>query len=427
MKNNNLEYRIPRILIRSTVPFLLLIFFFPTSARPVGDLSHLLTLRQEYNAISARIDSLVRAMEAIDPEALSEKRLPGPDEGALIPDGMEAVLIFWADDEARVWLNGFLIGETRLTPVEVTIPALYFRAVNRITVRSWDTDWVESGFLCGLYLRDRSGRLHPILGSDRKWSVAGSPVQEITYAHPVPDIPGGEVIWGPQLFGTVRMERTFDHKAITNAASKAELDAVLPSEIRRQRMDYHAFLQSLAVLKERRNELKTKMQEAAAGKPNPTAFKGEGRRSLSLTLGKAGPLREAMTLPVAEGVQRWAQALSETQKRLLYPERRDLKGEEAANPAFRGVGEGDGKSGERQLSYRPPSEQGTVLPLETGGEEKATGTGEIGTAGSGSGEGDPRKSRLGLWVPTLLLMIYVAYTIIRWEDLTGGNARYPWN
>ena len=427
MKNNNLEYRIPRILIRSTVPFLLLILFFPTFAWPVGDLSHQLNLRQEYNAISARIDSLVRAMEAIDPEALSKKRLPGPDERALIPDGTEAVLIFWADDEARVWLNGFLVGETRLTPVEVIIPALYFRTVNRITVRSWDTDWVESGFLCGLYLRDRSGRLHPILGSDGKWSIAGSPVQEITYAHPVPDIPGGEVIWGPQLFGTVRMERTFDHKAITKAASKAGLDAVLPSEIRRQRMDYHAFLQSLAVLKERRIELKAKLQEAAAGIPNPTAFLGQGRRSLSLTLGKAGPLRESMTLPVAEGIQRWAQELSDTQKKLLYPERRDLKGEGAANPAFGGVGEGDGKIGERQLSYRPPDEQGTISPLETMSDEKGRGTGEIRSPKNGSPEGDSRRSRLGLWVPTLFMMIYVAYTIVRWEDLTGGNARYPWN
>ena len=86
-------------------------------------------------------------------------------------------MIFWADDEARVWLNDFPVGETRLTPVEVTVPDLYFQGQNRLRVRCWDTDRVESGFLGGLYLKDRAGRLYPIVVSNGTWETTGGRVQ----------------------------------------------------------------------------------------------------------------------------------------------------------------------------------------------------------------------------------------------------------
>ena len=119
-------------------------------------------LRREYNDVSAAVDSLVRMMQKADAEVL--KKLPEARPERVLPEGMTAVMIFWADDEARVWLNDFPVGETRLTPVEVTVPDLYFQGQNRLRVRCWDTDRVESGFLGGLYLKDGAGRLYPYCG-----------------------------------------------------------------------------------------------------------------------------------------------------------------------------------------------------------------------------------------------------------------------
>ena len=72
-------------------------------------------------------------------------RLPIERDALVVPRGDEVVMIFWADDEAKVWLNDYFVGETRLTPVEVVVPSLYLSSTNRIRVRCWDTDWVESG------------------------------------------------------------------------------------------------------------------------------------------------------------------------------------------------------------------------------------------------------------------------------------------
>ena len=93
----------------------------------------MLSVRREYNTISAQVDSLVRTMEAVDPRALEASLLPS--ESLAIPEGMTLVIIFWADDEARIWFNDYLVGETRLTPVEVEIPSLYLRPRNTIRAR----------------------------------------------------------------------------------------------------------------------------------------------------------------------------------------------------------------------------------------------------------------------------------------------------
>ena len=389
--------------------------------------SELLGLRREYNAASAEIDSLVRAMEAVDPEALDVAKLPEGDGEPTIPDGMEAVLIFWADDEARVWVNDYPVGETRLRPVEVTVPALYFGVRNRIRARCWDTDWVESGFLCGLYLKDGAGSLHPILVSDGTWETGGGKAQEITYAHPVPDVPGAETIWGTRIFGTVELTQTFDRQAIRHAASKAALAGRSPPEARKRRMEYHDFVQRLTLLEERREELKRVLLEQGGPHLRAPVYSGPERRSLSLTLGKAGPLQERVSTVVAERVQSWAQELPEAQKRLVYPERRGLKGEAAANPAFQQEAPVGGRGGERQRRYRPPEERGSTPPGTVRGEVRGGGTETgLGTAATGGGGRTVRAARLGLWVPTLILALYVGYVMFRWQDLTGGETRYPW-
>ena len=401
------------------------------SAEAAGGPDGALALRQEYNAVSAQIDSLVRAMGEMDAEALDAKQLPKGKAGGLLPEGLEVVLIFWADDEARVWINGYPAGETRLSPVEITVPQLYLRERNRIRARCWDTDWVESGFLCGLYVKDRAGNLHPVVVSDESWRTGEAPAQEIAYAHPVPDIPGAQVIWGERIFGAIQLEGGFDRQAILQAASKAPSGPGSRPDVRESRMDYHAFVQSLALLQERRDALKRTLQERGGPAPDLPVYAVPGRRSLSLTLGKAGPLQEAVSAPLAEQVQAWAQELPEEQKQLIYPERRKLKGEDAANPASQEAAPSAGNGGDRQLAYRPPDERKTARPGEEragkpGGGRPGTGTegeGGAGAPGAAGRRGGGRASRLGLLLPTLILGIYTGYAVSRWRDLTGGEAR----
>lgn len=387
----------------------------------------LLSLRQEYNAVAARIDSLVRLMELVDPEALDAKRLPPGNETQPVPEGMSVVAIFWADDEARVWLNGYLVGETRLSPVEIEVPSLYLQNDNRIRARCWDTDWVESGFLFGLYLKSAEGGLHPIVVSDETWRTETGPAREITYAHPVPDIPNASVIWQTAVFGIVEFERDFDLQDIRRAAAEAKAPAA-PPDTRKNRMDYHSFIQSLAILQERRAELGRRL--GAQPPPDLPTYEGTDPVSLSLTLGKAGPLHEDVSRPMAEEVKTWAQNLPEAQQRLIYPEKRGLKGEEAANPASGQETPVDAETGERQREYRPPEERSTAPPGEAEGREgkgnegrpgagiPVEGSGEGGSGFGGIGGGaDARASRLGLLLPTAILALYVGYIISKWNEL----------
>ncbi len=384
-------------------------------------------LRQEYNAVSAQIDSLVRAMEGLDPKALDAKRLPKGEDPGLVPDGMSLVLIFWADDEARIWINDYLVGETRLAPIEVAVPPLYLRGENRIRARCWDTDQVESGFLCGLYLRGPDGALRPALVSDDGWTAEEGAIQEITYAHPVPDIPGAKVIWATQVFGSLELSRAFGRDAIQRAAA-ATPAGFSPKGLRKQ-MDYHAFVRELAVLKDRRNEYRQVLEMHGASVVSVPGYAGVAPGSLSLTLGKAGPLKESTSISIAEAVKTWAMKLPEAQKRLIYPERRGLKGEGAAVPSLEQPTPTSGSTGQRQAGYRPPDEgrpaNGSEGKKGEAGGLAAGSQGRPGAAGGG-GSGGGRASRLRLWLPTLILAFYMGYAIVWWQDLTGGGSRYPW-
>jgi hypothetical protein len=378
----------------------------------------LLSVRREYNAISAQVDSLVRIMEGVDAKALDASLLPS--EELSIPNEMTLVIIFWADDEARIWLNDFLVGETRLTPVEIEIPSLYLRPTNTIRARCWDTDLVESGLLCGLYLRDPEGSLHTVFATDESWTSPEGPASEIIYAHPMPDIPGAKVIWQQDVFGKVEFEGTFSHQDIQNALAGAA--SPQPSESIKNKMDYHAFVQRLAGIEERRATLKRRL--GASSILHYPEYSGTDGNTLSLTLGKAGPLHEDVSAPVAEQVKSWARNLPESQKRLIYPDRRQLKGESAANPAGFFDTPFTSQSGDRQDAYRPPEDR----DITTQGRSK-TQNGKAGAATSGDGAGTNqnrlggglgggRSSRLGLLLPTLLLTGYVGFVISKWQVLT---------
>ncbi len=369
-------------------------------------------IRREYNDVSAAIDSLVRMMQVADAEVL--KKLPEVRPERVLPEGMTAVMIFWADDEARVWLNDFPVGETRLTPVEVTVPDLYFQGQNRLRVRCWDTDRVESGFLGGLYLKDGAGRLYPIVVSNEAWETAGGRATEIIYAHPIPDIPGAQPIWGRRMFGFVDMAITFDRGAIDRAL--AETTRAMTA--RQQAMDYHTFAQQLAILQARREKLRAEL--ARQGDLNVPLYNRERARSASLSLGKAAPLIEEVSAPVAKNVRSWSEKLPVVQQQLIYPDRRALKGEGAITAATDDVVPTASDRGSREQAYRPPEERGGIKS-KTKNEGVDAQVQPQGMRRGGGGGQSSQATRLGLLLPTLIVGIYVLYVAIRWQSLMGEN------
>ena len=170
------------------------------------------------------------------------------------------------------------------------------------------------------------------------------------------------------------------------------------------------------------------MQELSGASVSLPVYAGAGQPSPGLTLGKAGPLQERVSAPVAEEVKAWAQQLPEAQQRLIYPERRTLKGEDAANLAGQQAAPTSGEAGSRQQAYQPPKDRGSP---GTGQGEK--GKGEAGRAGPGvagagggpdsglppGGWGAGRASRLGLLIPTVILGLYVGYVIFHWREIRG--------
>ena len=365
-----------------------------------------LGLRQEYNAVAAQIDSVVRAMGVDDRSALDMSRLPIERDALVVPRGDEVVMIFWADDEAKVWLNDYFVGETRLTPVEVVVPSLYLSSTNRIRVRCWDTDWVESGFLLGLYLRSEDGTLHPIVTSDGSWEGVGGPVEEIAYAHGLPDIPEAEVVWGPRVFGLVEMTRTFDGSAVERASTR---EGSQGSGATRE-MRYHDFVARLAMLESERMRLTDELADYAVASAVPGFVKGAA--APGLTLGRAGPLEEDTSRPVSEEIDRWVKTLAPTSQAMVYPDRRRLRGEDAATDAGTRSPSAT-REGDRTGSYRPPSDRRNTQPGAEAGLGLAEGDGEAGSPARTGGGGGGRPTRLALLIPTGILTAYVLFAVLQ--------------
>ena len=403
-----------RIIEKMRLMIVVILLLFASSSVEAVE-RDVLAVRREYNDVSAAVDSLVRMMQVADAEVL--KKLPETRPERILPEGMTAVMIFWADDEARVWLNDFPVGETRLTPVEVTVPDLYFQGQNRLRVRCWDTDRVESGFLGGLYLKDGAGRLYPIVVSNGAWETAGGRATEITYAHPMPDIPGAQPIWGVRMFGFVDMAITFDRGAIDRAVETA---SARPMAARQQAMDYHTFAQQLAILQGRREKLRADL--AHQGDLSVPLYNWERARSASLTLGKAAPLTEKVSAPVAENVRSWSEKLPAVQQQLIYPDRRALKGEGAITAVEDDVVSTASDRGSREQAYRPPEERGGMKSeTKTKDEGVDARVQPQGMRRGGGGGQSSQATRLGLLLPTLIVGIYVLYVAIRWQSLMGES------
>jgi len=319
------------------------------AAADAASLEETVPLRKQYNLVSAKIDSLVRAMESRDVEALDTAKLPDGSESLTLPDDAQVVAIFWADDEAKVWINGHFVGETRLTPVEVVVPGLYLKSENVIRARGWDTDYVESGFLFGLYLR-QNGVLHPIVVSDESWEGVNGPVETITYAHAMPDIPQAEVIWSQRTFGMVEMTVRFDAGKVRRAGLEGSDSRFAGGTPRK--MSLHAFVAELSVLEAERERLRSELRRRATtlSMPRYEGPPGQG----SLTLGKVGPLKEHVTKPVSEQVKRWSDQLPPEQQAMVYPDRRRLRGEGEATAEGDRVVPAGGGGGPR---HRLPASQ----------------------------------------------------------------------
>ena len=377
----------------------LLLFFTPANADTRA-------LRRAYNDASAAIDSLVSLMRVSDADVLD--KLPEARPDRVLPEGMTAVMIFWADDEARVWLNDFPVGETRLTPLAVSIPDLYFHEQNRLRVRCWDTDWVESCFLGGLYLKDAAGALYPIAVSNAAWEADGGQASEIVYAHPLPDIPAAEPIWGDHPFGIVNLSTAFDIGAIDRALARS----VGTTTARQREMDYHNYAQQIATLQARRATIAATL--ARQRDLDVPLYNRDRGRSAALTLGKTAPLTEDISAPEAQKLRTWSENLPAEQRHLIYPTPRALKGERAANLS-------DGKPvldtpGTRQQAYRPPEDRGGSGNRDSKRDDRGAKVqpreGRAGASG--------RATRLGLLLPTLALGLSL-YVITRRQLFTGGR------
>ena len=323
-------------------------------------------LRQQYNQVSASIDTLVRLYGGDKLRELAKRK----ENNQLLPANSKLVLIFWADDEAELYLNGHRIGETRLTPTRVEIPVVYLRTSNVLRAHCWDTDRVESGFMAGLYLQDGHDRLRKVLATgDGRWWVAGQRAEPRFYNHSLPDIPGAEVIWGTALFGEVELEARFDAAHLARAARRRPLSGAAGSTRHQpQPMETHMVVSRLVHLQKQRDELAQKLQ-ARRSATQDVLYQGFVRGRLAFSLGKAGKLAEVESIDAAKKLLAWTEALPVEQRELIFPKKQALKGTSHVVPQRAMAGTARGEA-DRRRDYTPPAARGPAK-----GEGRATGSG----------------------------------------------------
>ena len=312
-------------------------------------------LRQQYNQVSASIDTLVRLYGGDKLRELAKRK----GNNRFLPANSKLILIFWADDEAELFLNGHRIGETRLTPTRVEIPVVYLRDSNVLRAHCWDTDRVESGFMAGLYLQDGRGRLRKVLATgDGRWWVGGQRAEPRFYSHSLPDIPGTEVIWGTKLFGEVELEARFDAAHLARAARRRPLTgAVAVGTARDQPMETHMVVSRLVSLQKQRDELAQKLQ-ARRSATQDVLYQGFMRGRLAFSLGKASRLAEIESIDAAQELLAWTEALPVEQRELIFPKKQALKGTSHIVPERTSTRAARGEA-DRRRDYTPPTGRGS--------------------------------------------------------------------
>ena len=365
-------------------------------------------LRQQYNQVSASIDTLVRLYGGDKLRELAKRK----GNNRFLPDNSKLILIFWADDEAELYLNGNRIGETRLTPIRVEIPVVYLHESNVLRAHCWDTDRVESGFMAGLYLQDGRGRLRKVLATgDGRWWVAGQRAEPRFYSHSLPDIPGAEVIWGTKLFGEVELEARFDAAHLARAARRRPVASAGTASAAQKPMETHMVVSRLVSLQNQRDELAQKLQ-ARHSATQDVLYQGFMRGRLAFSLGKASRLAEVESIDAAKKLLAWTEALPVEQRELIFPKKQTLKGTSHVVPERAMTSTARGGA-DRRRDYTPPTGRGS---------DKGEGR----TRGSGGGESSVGGVRsvysvhnmpLELWGLVTGLLFYLGVASWQWWKL----------
>ena len=333
-------------------------------------------MRREYNSVMADMDSLFRLYGHANFAELASEHRSIPS----VTESNDLVLIFWADDEAQVYLNGYLVGQTRLTPVLVEIPRFYLREQNVLSAHCWDTDRVVYGFMAGLYLRDSAGGLREVVVTDEdSWSSNGVPTAPSyppTFSQP--DIPGARVIWKEdQSYGSVWLETQFSAKRVGRAAYERPHLAALQVSVKP--MLFNEVVTHISYLRNRQQQLEELLARRRFS-ADPIRYRGFVRSDIALTLGHAGRLSEELSVKTAADLTSWAQLLPQADNRLVFRDPRNLKGLEEATAGLRKPpGIMDEEDEERRLDYQPPPERGPASwVVEAGTVVTPTSTETIG-------------------------------------------------
>ena len=308
--------------------------------------------RQEFNGIVASIDTLMRMEGDGDWSDLDRHR---PE----LPEDISLVLLFWADDEAEIFINGYRVAQTRLTPVQVEIPKIYLREQNVIQAHCWDTDGIESGFMAGLYVRDGGGRLRPILVTDDgPWRTGENNTAEVRfYSNDKPDIPGAYVIWGDGLYGEVWLEAEFSVEAVGQAAQRRPVQWSRPVV---EPMQTHQVISRIVQLQKRQTELEQLLGGGTLLDKIPR-YSGYVTNRLAFSLGRAGRLSERNNRIKSDALKDWVEQMPEADQSLIFRPQRELKGVEAATAKKPLEGAGGEEEGRRKRDYLPPPERGSAV------------------------------------------------------------------
>lgn len=367
-------------------------------------------LRQQYNQVSASIDTLVRLYGGDKLRELTKRKA----DSRLLPANSKLVLIFWADDEAELFLNGNRIGDTRLTPTRVEIPVVYLRESNVLRAHCWDTDRVESGFMAGLYLQDGRGRLRKVLATgDGRWWVDGQRAEPRFYNHSLPDIPGVEVIWGTTLFGEVELETQFDASQLARASRRRPLKGAA-GNVAHQPMETHMVVSRLVHLQKQRDKLAQELH-ARRSSTQDVLYQGFVRGRLAFSLGKASKLAEVESIDAAKKLLAWTEALPAEQRELVFPKKQALKGTSHIVPQRSLTGAASGEA-DRRRDYAPPAARGAAK-----GEGRSTGPGREVQKSSVRGIRIGRSAPWELWGIATGLLFYLGVASRQWWKLLSAK------
>ena len=316
-------------------------------------------LRRELNAVAAAVDTIMRqyGRQAIDELSMA------PQVGDLLPDGANIILLFWADDEAELFLNNTPISATRLTPTRVEIPEIYIRENNVLQAHCWDTDRVESGFMAGLYVEWPDGSLVPVITTQEELWNSGigqeDQAQELFYTHSVPDIPEARVIWGDRLFGEVWVSASFT-AAEVRAAGQRSPDMVLPVAWGQERpMDFNVVISRLVMLQRQRQNLLHELESHRVWVDPYLRFRGEHRSPIAYSLGRAETLfEEKASVLSSVRLVKWAEQLPDSDREMVLRPGRELQGLSSATTDQAFTVKQTGGKEDRRRDYLPPPDLG---------------------------------------------------------------------